>query len=401
MIKIAILGYGVVGSGVYETVRENADVIAGKLGEELDIKYILDIRDFPEHPERELFVKDASVIANDSEVSIVAETMGGVSYAYDYTKMMLSSGKSVVTSNKELVSKKGTELFKIAAEHNAAYMFEASVGGGIPVIEPFVNCLAANRIKSIHGILNGTTNYILTKMFRNGQSFDDALKEAQALGYAEKDPASDVEGFDTVRKISILTSLAFGSEIDDDKIPTEGITNITEEDVKCADAAGCAVKLIGSSFIEGGRAFARVCPMLVPYESPLSHVEDVFNAVAVTGNTVGNVMMYGRGAGKSATASAVVSDVMYAARRGGFDPNFSWEGEKEDAFISPMETFYSFFVRSNAKMSEIESVFGNVKFIEGFPGAFITEKIREDEFLKKEKLLGGVLSKIRVYEVKE
>lgn len=401
MIKIAIMGYGVVGSGVYEAVRENAALIAKNLGEELDIKYILDIRDFPDHPEKELFVKDASIIANDGEVSIVAETMGGVSFAYDYTKLMLSAGKSVVTSNKELVSKKGTELFKLAKEHDAAYMFEASVGGGIPVIEPFVNCLAANRIKSIHGIMNGTTNYILTRMFRNGQTFESALKEAQQLGYAEKDPSADVCGYDTARKISILTALAFGSEIDDDKIPVEGITNITGEDVICADAAGCAVKLIGSGFIEDDKVFARVCPMLVPYESPLSHVEDVFNAVTVTGNMVGSVMMYGRGAGKSATASAVVSDVMYAARNGGFDPHFSWEGERENTFISPGETASRFFVRSTSSEKEIESVFGTVSFIEGFPGAFITENIREDEFLKKEERLGGVLSKIRVFEVKE
>lgn len=401
MIKIAIIGYGVVGSGVYETVRENSALIAKNLGEELDVKYILDIRDFSDHAEKELFVKDASVIANDDEVSIVAETMGGATFAYEYTKMMLSAGKSVVTSNKELVSKKGTELFKIAKEHNAAYMFEASVGGGIPIIEPFVNCLAANRIKSVHGIMNGTTNYILTKMFKNGQSFETALKEAQDLGYAEKNPEADVEGYDTLRKISILTALAFGSEIDDDKIPVEGITKITGEDVKCAEAAGCAIKLIGSSYIYEDKVFARVCPMLVPYESPLSHVEDVFNAIMVTGNMVGNVMMYGRGAGKSATASAVVSDVMYAARRGGFDPHFSWEGERENAFTAPNETSSSFFVRSRSSNEEIESVFGKVRFIEGFPGAFITENIREDEFLEKEERLKGVLSKIRVYEVKE
>lgn len=399
MIKMAIMGYGVVGSGAYDIVRKNAESIAENLGEELDIKYILDIRDFADHPEKELFVKDADVIANDDEVSIVAETMGGVTFAYEYTKKMLAAGKSVVTSNKELVSKKGTELFKLAKEHNAAYMFEASVGGGIPLIRPLVNCLAANKITAVHGIMNGTTNYILTKMFKEGQSFEDALKDAQALGYAEKDPTADVEGYDTLRKISILTGLAFGSEIDDDKIPVEGITKITGEDVRCAEKAGFAIKLIGSSYINEDKVFARVCPMLVSYESPLAHVEDVFNAVMVTGNMVGETMMYGRGAGKLATASAIMADVMDIARNGGFDRHFSWEDEKENTFIAPGETSSSFFVRCDKSKDEIENVFGKVRFIED--GAFITEVIREAEFVEKEERLGGVLSKIRVYEVKE
>jgi homoserine dehydrogenase len=395
MIKMAVMGYGVVGGGVYEVVRENSDVIAKNLGDELDIKYILDIRDFPEHPEKELFVKDAEIIANDPEVSIVAETMGGVTFAYDYTKRMLEAGKNVVTSNKELVSKKGAELFEIAKKNNVAYMFEASVGGGIPLIRPFVNCLAANKVLSVYGIMNGTTNYILTKMFKEGESFEDALADAQRLGYAEKNPAADVEGHDTLRKISILTALAFGSEIDDKKIPVEGITNITEEDVRCAAEAGCAIKLIGYSQIHEDKVFARVCPMLVPYESPLAHVEDVFNAIMVTGNMVGDTMMYGRGAGKRATASAIVADVMDIARNGGFDRHFSWEREKENSFISPDETVSSFFVRCDKSDDEIESVFGNVKFIED--GAFITENIREDEFAVKTERLGGVLAKIRVY----
>ncbi len=400
MIKTAVMGYGVVGSGVYEILRKNADVIAKRLGEEIDIKYILDIREFENHPEKELFVKDADIIARDPEVKIVVETMGGVTFAYEFTKKMLMAGKSVVTSNKELVSTKGTELFEIAKEHNAAYMFEAAVGGGIPVIRPLVNCLAANRIKAVCGILNGTTNYILTKMFKENRSFDAALKEAQELGYAEKNPAADVEGTDTVRKIAILTALAFGSNIDDDKIPAEGITKITSEDVSCAAKAGYAIKLMGSSFIEGDKVFARVCPMLVPYDCPLAGVEDVFNAVQFTGDMVGNVMLYGRGAGKSATASAIVGDIMHIAKKNEYDPRFAWEEERENTFIDPADTRYKYFIRSESSEEEIKEAFGCVKFIEDCTGAFITEEMSEAECDKKGEKI-DISSKIRVYEVKE
>ncbi len=399
MINIAVMGYGVVGSGVYEIIRKNAAKISEKLGENVDIKYILDIREFEDHPEKELFVKDVDVIANDPEVSIVCETMGGVTFAYEFTKKMLSAGKSVVTSNKELVSKKGTELFKIAKEHNVSYMFEAAVGGGIPVIRPLVNCLAANKIKSIHGIVNGTTNYILTKMFKENHTFESALSEAQNLGYAEKNPDADVLGYDAVRKTAILTALAFGHDIDDDKIPTEGITNITAEDVACAQSAGYAIKLIGSSFIEEDKVFARVCPMLIESSSPLASVEDVYNGILITGDMVGNVMFYGKGAGKLATASAIVADVMYIAERGGFAERFSWKEEKENSFIDPMETKSAFFIRSNSPKSRVSEIFGDVRFIEG--GAFITKVMSEKECLEKEELLGEVISKIRVYEEKE
>lgn len=401
MTKIAIMGYGVVGSGVYEVIRTNAPVIAKKLGENVDIKYILDIRDFDDHPEKELFVKDPDIIAEDGDVSIVCETMGGVTFAYEFTKKMLEAGKSVVTSNKELVSTKGTELFKIAKAHNVAYMFEAAVGGGIPVIGPLVNCLAANRIKSIHGIVNGTTNYILTKMFKENHTFESALSEAQQLGYAEKNPCADVEGYDALRKIAILTGLAFGYDIMDERIPTEGITNIVKEDVECAAKAGYAIKLIGSSFIDGDRVFARVCPMLIPKASPLSAVEDVFNGILITGNMVGSVMFYGRGAGKSATASAIVGDVMHIIEHGGFNERFAWKEEREGSFIDPMDTESVFFIRSGSTKEEITRVFGEVKFIDGCPGAFITEMLNEGDCIEKEKLLGGVISKIRVYEEKE
>lgn len=396
MTKMAIMGYGVVGSGVYDIVTKNAETITKKIGEDLKVKYILDIRDFENHPEKHLFVKDVDAIVNDEEVTLVAEAMGGATFAYEFTKKLLKAGKSVVTSNKELVAKKGTELFKIAEENNVAYMFEASVGGGIPIIRPLVNCLAANRIESIYGIMNGTTNYILTKMFKENQSFEAALKDAQRLGYAEKDPTADVEGFDTMRKISILTALAAGSEITDGKIPAEGITKVTAEDVLCAEKMGCSVKLIGYSKIKDGKASARVCPMLIPNDCPLYSVEDVYNAILVTGDMVGDVMMYGKGAGKDATASAIVGDLMDVVRhKGQFDKNFSWTEEAESSFIDPMSEENVFFVRCDKSAEEAEKVFGKVEFVEA-ACAFVTEKMSEKEFEEKAAQLGGVLSKIRV-----
>ncbi|MBR5535036.1 MAG: homoserine dehydrogenase [Clostridia bacterium] len=399
MTKMAIMGYGVVGGGVHDIVKKNADTIREKIGEELEVKYILDIRDFDNHPDKHLFVKDADIIANDSEVTLVTEAMGGATFAYEYTKKMLMAGKSVVTSNKELVSKKGTELFRLAEENGVSYMFEASVGGGIPIIRPLVNCLAANHIQSIYGIMNGTTNYILTKMFKENQSFEDALSDAQKLGYAEADPTADVEGYDTMRKISILTSLASGNELDDDKIPREGITKITAEDVACAESMNSGVKLIGYSKVEDGKITARVCPMIIPEDCPLYSVEDVFNAILVNGDMVGDVMMYGRGAGKEATASAIVGDLMDVVRhKGKFDKNFSWEGEKNNVFFNPEDEENVFFVRCDASKDEVIKVFGNVEFTEGFEGAFVTEKMTEKAFSEKVEALGGVLSKIRVYK---
>lgn len=398
MAKMAIMGYGVVGSGIYDIVTKNADTISEKIGEKLEVKYILDIRDFENHPQKDLFVKDADIIANDEEVKVVAEAMGGATFAYDFTKKMLEAGKSVVTSNKELVSKKGTELFEIAKRKNVSYMFEASVGGGIPIIRPLVNCLAANNIKRISGIMNGTTNYILTKMFNEKQSFDVALSDAQRLGYAEKDPTADIEGFDTMRKISILTSLASGFEVDDEKIPREGITQLTEDDVRCAKKLNASVKLIGYSRLENGKVTARVCPMVIPESCPLYGVQDVFNAITVTGDMVDDVMMYGRGAGKDATASAVVGDLMDVVRhRGEFDKNFSWRGEKEGSFNNPEDEINKFLVRCDSSREEIEKVFGEVNFIENENTAFVTGAMSEKEFNEKSAKC-AVLSKIRIYE---
>lgn len=399
MTKMAIMGFGVVGSGVYDIVTQNADTIRKKIGEELKVKYILDIRDFESHPEKHLFVKDADIIASDSEITLVAEAMGGATFAYEYTKKMLMAGKSVVTSNKELVSKKGTELFKLAEKMGVSYMFEASVGGGIPIIRPLVNCLAANNIQSIYGIMNGTTNYILTKMFKENQSFENALADAQKLGYAEADPTADVEGFDTMRKISILTALYSGRELDDDKIPHEGITKIAAEDVACAEKMNASVKLIGYSSFKDGKITARVCPMIIPNDCPLYSVEDVFNAILVTGDMVGEVMMYGRGAGKEATASAIVGDLMDVVRhKGCFDKNFSWEEEKAELFFNPSEEENVFFVRCNNTKDEVKAVFGQVEFADGAPCAFVTEKMTEKAFEEKVDALGGVSSKIRVYK---
>ena len=399
MTKMAIMGFGVVGSGVYDIVTKNADTISKKIGEKLEVKYILDIRDFESHPQKHLFVKDADIIANDSEVTLVAEAMGGATFEYEYTKKMLLAGKSVVTSNKELVSKKGTELFKIAEQMGVSYMFEASVGGGIPIIRPLVNCLAANNIQSIYGIMNGTTNYILTKMFKENQSFEDALSDAQRLGYAEKDPTADVEGFDTMRKISILTALSAGVELDDDKIPHEGITKITAEDVACAEKMNASVKLIGYSILKDGKITARVCPMIIPDTCPLYSANDVFNAILVTGDMVGEVMMYGRGAGKDATASAIVGDLMDVVRhKGCFDKNFSWKEEKSEMFFEPSEEENVFFVRCESTKDEVEAIFGNVLFVDGAACAFVTDKMSEKAFEEKADALGTILSKIRVYK---
>lgn len=314
MTKIAIIGYGVVGSGVYEVLRTNASHITESAGTPIDIKYILDIRDFSSHPEANLFVNDVNVIADDGEVSIVVETMGGLEPANSFTRLMLSRGKTVVTSNKELVATYGDELFDLACKNGCSYFYEASVGGGIPIIRPLMNCLAANEIESISGILNGTTNYILTRMFSQNVSFESALKEAQQKGYAEKDPTADVGGFDTGKKISILSSMINGSKINHEDIHTEGIESITLSDTVLAAKLGCSIKLIGSCKKVSDKYAVVVAPMLVDKASMLSDISDVFNGIMVRGNMLGDALFYGRGAGKLATASAVVADVIDAAK---------------------------------------------------------------------------------------
>ena len=318
-MKIAIMGFGVVGSGVYE--------VAKSCKEPIEVKRILDLRDFPEFEKPELLTKSFDDIVNDVEIELVAEVMGGLSPAYEYTKQLLSSGKSVVTSNKELVAAYGTELIEIARKHNAKYMFEASVGGGIPIIRPMTSCLAANNITDVVGILNGTTNYILTRMIKDNQSFEEALSGAQELGYAEKDPSADVEGKDTCRKIAILASLAFGKFVNSDEIETEGITKITLNDVVFAESQGKVIKLVGIASKVGDKVFAKVCPVMVDKSHPLAGIEDVFNGILITGDSVGDVLFMGRGAGMLPTASAVVADIIDVARCKYSMQQKLWDGE--------------------------------------------------------------------------
>jgi len=310
MMQIAILGFGVVGSGTAEVLTENQKLIAKRCGEEVSIKYILDLREFPDHPLGDRVVHDINIILNDPEVVLVAEMMGGAHPAYDFTCAALRAGKHVVTSNKEVVATFGVELLELARENSVSYFFEASVGGGIPIIRPMQTDLASNKILSVSGILNGTTNFILTKMKDEGAEFADALKQAQINGYAEANPAADVEGLDAARKIVILAALAYGVLLDPNKISTEGITKITSLHTAVAEKLGGAVKLIGHTELIDGKVFAHVSPYLVPAQNPISHVDGVFNGILVDANMLGRALFYGAGAGKLPTASAVVADII-------------------------------------------------------------------------------------------
>ena len=310
MINVAILGFGVVGSGVAEVLTQNKKIIENKLSKEVNIKYILDLRDFPGNPFEKLVVHDFNIILNDPEVTVVAEMMGGSHPAYDFSKACLEAGKSVVTSNKEVVANFGAELLQIAKAHGVAYLFEASVGGGIPIIRPMCNDLASNNITEINGILNGTTNYILTKMTTEGADFADVLKDAQDKGYAERNPAADVEGLDAARKIVILAALAFGKAVSPNDIHVEGITDIATEDVEIANSLGYSIKLIGHAEKIDGKILAMVSPRLIPHSNPLSGINDVFNGILLGADMVGEVMFYGPGAGKLPTASAVCADIV-------------------------------------------------------------------------------------------
>lgn len=350
MINIAILGFGTVGSGVYEVLKKDGKVIGERVGEDVQIKYIVEIRDFSSHEDAHLFTKDYNTVLSDNSVSIVVEMMGGIEPAYSFTKDAILHGKSVVTSNKALVAAKGAELFRLAKENGVFYRYEASVGGGIPVIRPIGTCLGANRITRVMGILNGTTNYILTKMIEEGQSFETALSDAQKKGYAEADPTADVEGHDTCRKIAILASLIFGRNVDYTKISTEGITTIEPEDVEYAEALGCSIKLIGMARIGEDKVFARVAPQFIPNDSPLAGVKDVFNGVLLTGDNVGDVMLYGSGAGKLPTASAVVGDVIDIARGISENRRIDW-AEGDSSYVTPIsETKVTCLIRSREEI---------------------------------------------------
>lgn len=388
MKKIAVLGYGVVGSGTVEILYNHKESIEKKIGEEYEVKYILDLRDFPDSPYADKFTKSFDDIVNDPEVDIVVEVLGGVKFAYPYVKSSLEAGKSVVTSNKELVAAYGAELLKIAREKNVNFFFEASVGGGIPIIRPLNQCLSANKIDEIAGILNGTTNFILTKMIKEGMGFDEALKIAQELGYAEKDPTADVEGHDTCRKICILSALAFGKHVYPDNIHTEGITKITLEDVKYCESIGSVIKLIGYASEKDGKVTVMTCPAVIDGESQLAGVNDVFNAILVRGDATGDVVFYGKGAGKLPTASAVVSDVIIAAKEKSTTRMMSWEDSEQDFIVPENEISNSFYVRANADKATVENLFGNVRYLsrENAPDsevAFITEVINEKAFAEK------------------
>lgn len=364
MAKIAILGFGTVGSGVAEVLTKNAGSIARKAGEPVEIKYILGRHDYPDSPFRTLVVQDFSVIENDPEISVVAECIGGTGAARDYTLRALKAGKSVVTSNKEVVAEYGDEFFAIAREKNVNYLYEASVGGGIPIIRPLGSCLAANEISEIYGILNGTTNYILTKMIKEGLPFDTALKQAQEKGYAEADPTADVEGFDACRKICILASLAFGRHIVPVQVPTQGITRVTAEDVMLAETAGMNIKLLGRAIRqEDGKVTAYVAPHLIPKEQQLAGVEDVFNGIVVRGDAIGDVMFYGRGAGKLPTASAVSADIIDAVKHKAYRQNMDWAPGGDDVVGSVSALPLCWFLRTEEAPERITAAFGKVKTV--------------------------------------
>ena len=364
MVNVAILGFGVVGSGVAEVLATNGPHIDQKVDDLIRLKYILDVRDFPDSPFAGKVVHDFSVIENDPEVSIVVETIGGAKAALDFTRRALRAGKSVVTSNKELVAEHGCELLALAAEQGVSYLFEASVGGGIPILRPLNQCLAANEIEEITGILNGTTNYILTRMIRGGLSFDAALKEAQANGYAEQDPTADIEGHDACRKICILASLAFGRHIYPRQVPAEGITGVTLSDVAWAEACGKKLKLLGRAIRQAdGRVCAYVSPHLVDVENPLAGVEDVFNAIAVKGNAIGDVMFYGRGAGKLPTASAVVADVIDAAKHRDEKKRVFWAEGGEDTTVSPDGLASAWYVRGSGDAGAVQAALPGARLL--------------------------------------
>jgi homoserine dehydrogenase len=372
MKQIAVLGHGVVGSGIMEVLEKNRVQVEEKAGCGVEVRYVLDRRAFPGLPYSDRFVTDFSVILEDPEVEVVAEAMGGLEPAFTYARESLSRGKSFVTSNKELVAAKGDVLLALAREKGVRFLFEASVGGGIPVIEPIHRSLGPNRIQQVAGILNGTTNFILTKMLREGTSFQDALELAQRLGYAERDPSADVEGHDACRKICILAALAFGRHFYPEDVPTRGITGVTARDAAYAARWGGSIKLIGRARRgSGGRVALEVSPMLVPGSSLLSGVGDVYNAVQVTGDMTGDVLFYGRGAGKLPTAAAVVGDIAAALREPGNDCSLFW-GPADPAMLLPPEEAPSqgYFRVSGLDREELELF---------FPGAFFLESLEEGE----------------------
>ncbi len=403
MIQVAVLGYGTVGSGVVGVIETNHDSIFEKAGVDLHVKYVLDLRDFPGDPIQERIVHDYEVIVSDPEIDIVVEVMGGTEPAYTFTKRALEAGKSVCTSNKELVARHGTELQKVAKEHHVSYLFEASCGGGIPIIRPLRTSLCADVIDEITGILNGTTNYILSKMIDEGLEFDDVLKDAQQKGYAERNPEADVEGHDACRKIAILSSLAYGKRVDFTDIYTEGITKITSADILYAKSMKKTIKLLAYSSRQGEKVLAMVAPYLVDKEDPLYAVNGVFNAIFVHGNMLGDAMFYGQGAGKEATASAVVGDVIEEAQMLGTGVVSCWSPEKQE-LMDVSGTEKRFFVRvkgSASETSEMEKAFGPIEVVDAGLAeeyGFVTERMTEAEYEDRASKAEGVLGMIRIRE---
>ena len=405
MVNIAVMGYGTVGSGVVEVINTNSAVINQRAGDEINIKYVLDLRDFPGDPIQEKIIHDVDIIINDPEIKIVVEVMGGIEPAYTFVKRCLEAGKSVATSNKALVAKHGAELLSIARERELNFLFEASVGGGIPIIRALNSSMTADVIEEITGILNGTTNYMLTKMFYEGADYDEVLKEAQDNGYAERNPEADVEGYDACRKIAILSSLISGQQVDYEDIYTEGITKITKRDMMYAKEMGMTIKLLASSKRHKDHLHAIVAPALLGKDHPLYNIDDVFNAVFVHGNMLGDAMFYGSGAGKLPTASAVVADVVDEAKHLHSNIMTMWKSEK--LVLEPIEdTCKRFFVRVSGNAEEmkekVEKLFGAVQIVK-VPAledefSFVTEVMTEGDYRKKAEELPEILHMIRIEE---
>ena len=397
MIQIAIMGFGTVGTGVAKVVAENARQIERKLGEPLQVKAIL-VRHFKDGPYRQLMTDDFKKIEEDGDIRVVVETIGGVEAAYAYTKRALAAGKHVVTANKQLVAEHGFELLSLARKKKVNYLFEASVGGGIPILRPLTQCMAANRIDEVYGILNGTSNYILTRMVRTGAFFSDALREAQAKGYAEADPTADVEGLDAGRKICILADLAFGRQVRPEDVPMEGIAKLSLRDVKIAQRAGYRIKLLGRVVrLPGGGRTAYVAPHFIPEENPMAGVEDVFNAIMVRGNATGDVMFYGRGAGELPTASACVADVMEALQSSPRREEIGWD-EDSSGFEDPQDLETRYYFRIEGSLTDAAMAFGQVEVLsEDGETAFLTDPITGHDAVRQSHSL-NVLACMRVLD---
>ena len=403
MIKIAVLGYGTVGSGVAEVIWTNQKIINKRVGEELEIKYILDLREFPGTPAEKLIVHDFEQIVNDEEVKIVVEVMGGIEPAYTFVKKSLLAGKSVVTSNKALVAKHGAELLAIAKEANINFLYEASVGGGIPIIRPLTTSLTGDVIEEITGILNGTTNYMMSKMYHENADYDAVLKEAQAMGYAERDPSADVEGHDACRKIAILSSIISGKLVDFEDIYTEGITKISQTDIQYAKALEMKIKLLASCTRDGDKLCAIVAPHLVSPEHPLYNIEDVFNSIFVKGNMLGDSMFYGSGAGKLPTASAVVGDIVDAAKNPNRSVMATWDEEKLE-LEDKADTIKKYFVRIKGAVADLkaqlETTFGPITVVtlgdNNDEFGFVTEEMSEGAYEAQAARFPQICQMIRV-----